>query len=199
MQASPFTRARRALMAGVFFLAAGALWACDGGSVTDPPALRGESSIAGDTVPGDTTPIPPDTVPGDTVPPDTTPVPPDTVPGDTTPVPPDTVPGDTTSNPNGPKTAVLQVYVSAQAQDTAAMMGVGPAVFSVSRGSNVVAVDSTTSWGFGSLQLSPGRYTVKLLAYPPTYQLAPGESGEESVVLTPNSQTGVSFELARRP
>lgn len=187
MQTSPFTRARRALMAGVFFLAAGALWACDGGSVTDPPALRGESSIAGDTVPGDTTPVPPDTVPGDTVPPDTTPV------------PPDTVPGDTTSNPKGPRTAVLQVYVSAQAQDTAAMMGVGPAVFSVSRGSNVVAVDSTTSWGFGSLQLSPGRYTVKLLAYPPTYQLAPGESGEESVVLTPNSQAGVSFELARRP
>lgn len=189
MRASPFTQARRALLTGVFLLASGALWACNGESVTDPPALRGESSIAGDTVPGDTTPIPPDTVPGDTVP-----VPPDTVPGDTTPVPPDTTP-----NPNGPKTAVLQVYVSAQAQDTAAMMGVGPAVFSVSRGSNVVAVDSTTSWGFGSLQLSPGRYTVKLLAYPPTYQLAPGESGEESVVLTPNSQTGVSFELARRP
>jgi hypothetical protein len=182
MRASPFTRARHALMACVFFLAAGALWACDGGSVTDPPALRDESSIAADTVPGDTVPVPPDTVPGDT-----------------TPVPPDTVPGDTTSNPNGPKTAVLQVYVSAQAQDTAAMIGVGPAVFSVSRGGNVVAVDSTTSWGFGSLQLSPGRYTVKLLAYPPTYQLAPGESGEESVVLTPNSQTGVSFELARRP
>lgn len=187
MAASPFNRARRALAAGVFFLAAGALWACDGGGVTDPAALRGASSIAGDTIPGDT-------IPGDTVV-----LPPDTVPNDTTPVPPDTVPGDTTGNPGGQKPGTLQVYVSAMAQDTAAMMGVGPAVYSVSRGGTVVAVDSTTAWGFGSTQLAPGRYTVKLLAYPPIYQLGPGETGEESVVVKPEDQSSVSFELARRP
>src|SRR5690242_14950098 len=93
MRASPFTQVRRALAPGVFLLAAGMLWACDGGTATDPSVdPRDVASIAGDSIPGDT-------IPGDTIPGDTVPVPPDTIPGDTIPVPPDTVPGDTTSTP----------------------------------------------------------------------------------------------------
>ncbi|HYW12487.1 MAG TPA: hypothetical protein VE871_11020 [Longimicrobium sp.] len=192
MRATPRTRARRALTTAAFFLMGGGLWACDGPSAVDPDG-PGIVLTAGDSIPGDT--LPPDTVPGDT-----TTVPPDTVPGDTTIVPPDTVPGDTTGNPGGgQKTSLLVVQVGAQAQDTAAVIGVGPAVYTVSRGSHVVAVDSTTAWGYGSLQLAPGRYTVRLAAYPSTYQLAPGETGTEAVVLTPNTQDSVGFELVRRP
>ncbi len=192
MRATPRLRTRRALATAAFILASGGLWACDGLSVVDPEG-PGIVLTAADSIPGDT--IPPDTVPGDT-----TTVPPDTVPGDTTTVPPDTVPGDTTGNPGGgQKTSLLVVQVGAQAQDTAAVIGVGPAVYRVTRGNTVVAVDSTTAWGYGSLQLAPGRYTVQLLAYPPTYQLAPGETGTEAVVLTPNTQGGVGFELVRRP
>jgi hypothetical protein len=172
---------------------AGGLWACDGSSIVDTAGAPVIASSAGDSIPGDT--VPPDTVPGDT-----THVPPDTIPGDTTNVPPDTVPGDTTSNPGGgQKTSLLVVQVGAQAQDTAAVIGVGPAVFRVSRGSNLVAMDTTTAWGYGSLQLAPGRYTVQLVAYPGVYQLAPGETDTKAVVLTPNTQAGVGFELVRRP
>ena len=192
MRASPFTRARRALAAGAFFLAAGALWACDGASATDPSPLPHVASVAGDTVPGDTTPVPPDTTP---VPPDTTPVPPDT-----TPVPPDTVPGDTTGNPGGgnPQSGLLVVQVGAQSPDTAAVIGVDDAVFYVSRGSNLVAVDSTSASGVGSVQLAPGRYSVRLVAFPTTYQLAPGETDTRAVVVTPNTQIGVGFSLVPR-
>lgn len=200
MRASHLTRARRALAAGAFLLAGGVLWACDGSSVTDPPGLERVASVAGDSVPGDT--VPPDTVPGDTttVPPDTVPGDTTTVPPDTTPVPPDTVPGDTTGNPGGgQKTSLLVVQVGAQARDTAAVMGVDDAVFYVLRGNNRVAVDSTDASGYGSVQLAPGRYTVRLVAYPPFYQLAPGETDTKSVVLTPNTQAGVGFELVQRP
>jgi hypothetical protein len=180
MRATPRMRARHALTTAAFFLMTGGLWACDGPSVVDPDG-PGIVLTAGDSIPGDT-------------------LPPDTVPGDTTTVPPDTVPGDTTGNPGGgQKTSLLVVQVGAQAQDTAAVIGVGPAVYTVSRGSHVVAVDSTTAGGYGSVQLAPGRYTVRLVAYPSTYQLAPGETGTEAVVLTPNTQGSVGFELARRP
>ena len=183
MGATPRTRARSALAAAAFLLMAGGLWACDGSSIVDTAGAPAVASSAGDSIPGDT-------------------VPPDTVPGDTTTVPPDTVPGDTTSNPGGgQKTSLLVVQVGAQAQDTAAFIGVGPAVYRVSRGNTVVAVDSTTAWGYGSLQLAPGRYTVQLLAYPGAYQLALGETDTKAVVLTPQAQAqaGVGFELVRRP
>lgn len=124
----------------------------------------------------------------------------DRIPGDTTPVPPDTVPGDTTGNPGGGrKTSLLVVQVGAQAQDTAAVIGVGPAVFTVSRGNHLVAVDTPTSSGYGSLQLAPGRYTVRLVPCPGAYQLAPGETDARAVVLTPRTQGSAGFALVRRP
>ena len=183
MRASHLSRVRRALAAAVFISAAGALWACDGGSVTDPPALRDESSIVADTVPGDTVPVPPDTVPGDT-----------------TPVPPDTVPGDTTSNPGGGRpTSQLTVQVGVQV-DSAALMPLSGAVVAVSRGGspNVVARDTTSLSGLATLQLAPGRYSVTLERIPGPYELAPGEPAQQEVVLTPNTATGIRFRLVRQ-
>jgi hypothetical protein len=200
MRASPFTQVRRALLTGVFLLASGALWACNGESATDPSLLQGgAASVAGDTIPGDTTPgdtIPGDTLPGDTIPGDT--VPPDTIPGDT--VPPDTVPGDTTSTPGGgQRTSQLTVQVGVQV-DSAALMPLSGAVVAVSRGGspNVVARDTTSLSGLATLQLSPGRYTVTLERIPGPFELAPGEPAEQEVVLTPNTATGIRFRLVRQ-
>jgi len=236
MSSSPLTRTRRAATAGIVFLFAGVLWACDGSSVVDlennafepttapsdstgtpgddPSGIPGDTTgIPGDTtgIPGDTTGLPGDTtgIPGDTtgIPGDTTGIPGDTtgipgdstgIPGDTVGVPGDTIPGDTTNNP-GPQSATLIVQIGAEAQDTAAVVGVANVVFSVTHGNspNVVARDSTTATGWVALTLQPGQYTVKLDLIPPGYHLAPGEPQSKDAVLTPGNQFIVNWRLER--